>query len=121
MDDIRRPIPEAPTRFIHLLRRDMRDKGYAYRTKKAYVHWVTRYIRFHGKQHPKKLGAEHINQFLSYLANEQNCAPATGIDRDPRSNVLRRHDLHDTTLRTTEIYTHVLGRGAMGVISPVDR
>ena len=23
-------------------------------------------------------------------------------------------------VRTTEIYTHVLGRGAMGVISPID-
>jgi integron integrase len=77
MDDIRPPVPAASTRFIHQLRRDMRDKGYAYKTEKTYVHWVTRYIRFHGKQHPKKLGAEHINQFLSYLANEQNCAPAT--------------------------------------------
>jgi integron integrase len=55
----------------------MRDKGYAYKTEKTYVHWVTRYIRFHGKHHPTKLGAEHINQFLSYLANEKNCAPAT--------------------------------------------
>ena len=95
--------------------------------------------------------------------------PATSIGRDPRSGELRRHHLHNTTLRksigrarreanitkpvrchtfrhsfatrllqqgydirtiqkllghsdvrTTEIYTHVLGRGAMGVISPLD-
>lgn len=95
--------------------------------------------------------------------------PSARIGLDPRSNVMRRHHLHNTVLRkyvraalaktgirkpvkthtfrhsfatrllqkgydirtiqkllghedvtTTEIYTHVLCRGAMGVISPVD-
>ncbi len=95
--------------------------------------------------------------------------PSTRVGLDPRSGVMRRHHLHNTSLRnyvrtavaktgirkpvkthtfrhsfatrllqkgydirtiqkllghedvtTTEIYTHVLGRGAMGVISPVD-
>ena len=95
--------------------------------------------------------------------------PATRIGADPRSGVLRRHHLHETSLRkvvgqarraaginkpvrchtfrhsfatrllqqgydlrtiqkllghsdvrTTEIYTHVVGRGAMGVVSPLD-
>lgn len=77
MDDIRPPIPVSSNRFIHSLRRDMRDKGYAYKTEKTYVHWIKRYILFNGKQHPEQLGAEHINRFLSHLANEQNCSPAT--------------------------------------------
>jgi hypothetical protein len=51
MDDIRPPIPEVPTRFNHLLRRDLRGHS---------------------------------------------------------------------DVRTTEIYTHMLGPGAMGVISPMD-
>jgi integron integrase len=95
--------------------------------------------------------------------------PSSGIAKDPRTGVLRRHHLHHSSLRkqvtkarlaagmtkhvhchtfrhsfatrllqqgydlrtiqkllghsdvkTTEIYTHVLGRGAMGVISPLD-
>jgi integron integrase len=77
MDDIRPPIPEAPTRFIDSLHRDLRDQGYAYKAEKTYVHWIKRYILFHGKQHPQQLGADHINGFLSYLANEKYCAPAT--------------------------------------------
>ena len=77
MDDIRSPIPEASTRFLHLLRRDMRSRGYAYRTEKTYIHWVARYIRYHGKQHPRRLGADPINRFLSHLANDKQCAPAT--------------------------------------------
>ncbi|MEM6580533.1 MAG: integron integrase [Pseudomonadota bacterium] len=77
MDDIRQLIPEASTRFIHLFRKDMRDRGYAYKTEQTYVHWVKRYIRFHSKRHPRELGAEHISQFLSYLANRKNCSPAT--------------------------------------------
>lgn len=155
MDDIRPPIPEESTHFIHMLRRRMRSKGYAYKTEKTYVHWITRYIRFHGRRHPQKLGAEHIDQFLSYLANEQNCAPATQrIALNALIYVYRKFlqlDLEQLTfeqarlkrrlpvvlthaevrhllermqghsdVRTTEIYTHVLGRGAMGVISPVD-
>jgi integron integrase len=95
--------------------------------------------------------------------------PSARVGLDPRSNVMRRHHLHNTVLRkyvraavaktnirkpvkthtfrhsfatrllqkgydirtiqkllghedvtTTEIYTHVLNRGAMGVISPMD-
>jgi len=55
----------------------MRDRGYAYKTEKTYVHWIKRYILFHGKQRPEQLGSGHINAFLSYLANEKYCAPAT--------------------------------------------
>ena len=40
--------------------------------------------------------------------------PATSIGRDPRTGELRRHHLHNTTLRKS------IGRAAMGVISPLD-
>ena len=77
MQDIRPAIPPGSHRLIPLLRRHMRDNGYAYQTEKTYVHWVKRFIRFHGKQHPQKLTGLHINQFLSFLANERSCSPAT--------------------------------------------
>jgi len=55
----------------------MRDAGYAWKTEKTYVHWVTRFIRYHDKRHPATLSTVHIEQFLSYLANERQCSPAT--------------------------------------------
>jgi integron integrase len=38
------------------------------RTAKAYVHWIRRYILFHGKRHPRELGRHEIEQFLNDLA-----------------------------------------------------
>lgn len=77
MDDIRVPIPKASTRFTHLLRQDLRDKGYAYQTEKTYLHWVKRFIHFHGDRHPLSMGVEHINRFISYLGTQRDCSPGT--------------------------------------------
>jgi hypothetical protein len=37
-------------------------------TEKTYVDWIRRYIYFHGKRHPKDLGAEEVEAFLTDLA-----------------------------------------------------
>jgi integron integrase len=39
--------------------------------------WIKRFILFHGKRHPKEMGAEEVGKFLTYLAVERNVAPAT--------------------------------------------
>lgn len=77
MDDIPPAIPSGSQSFIHCLRRNMRDKGYAFQTEKTYIHWIKRFICFHNKQHPEKMGARHINQFLSALGHDRHCSPAT--------------------------------------------
>lgn len=77
MDDIRPSIPREPVRLLDRVRRHMRDAGYAWKTEKTYIHWMRRFILFHGKQHPSRMSSEHINGFLSSLANERNCSPAT--------------------------------------------
>lgn len=77
MDDIRPVISANPTRLLDQIRRHMRDAGYAWKTEKTYIHWIRRYILFHGKQHPVKLSEAHISQFLSSLANEHSCSPST--------------------------------------------
>jgi integron integrase len=41
------------------------------------VHWIVRYIRFHGRRHPKDLSEEHVTAFLSALANDRHVAAAT--------------------------------------------
>jgi integrase len=75
------PAPEAgvlrPPRLLDQMRDCLRVAHYSLRTEKAYVHWVLRYIRYHGRRHPRELGPEHVGAFLSSLATRRNVAPAT--------------------------------------------
>lgn len=77
MDDVRPAIPAGSKRFVHQVRQDMRNKGYAYQTEKTYLHWIKRFIAFHKMQHPNRMGEQHINQFLSHLGGRRDCSPAT--------------------------------------------
>ena len=43
---------QAP-KLLDQVRYAMRLKHYSLETEKSYVHWIKRYILFHGKQHPK--------------------------------------------------------------------
>jgi integron integrase len=58
-----------------------RTKGMSYKTEKAYVGWVERYVHFcrDGKtwRHPKECGAEQVEAFLTYLAVERDVAAST--------------------------------------------
>jgi hypothetical protein len=74
---IRPPVPPQPSRLLDQLRRHMRDGGYAWKTEKTYIHWIVRFIRFHGKQHPATLSARHVEQYLSHPGNERQWGPAT--------------------------------------------
>lgn len=52
-------------------------RHYSIRTERTYAHWVRRYILFHGKRHPREMGAAELTAFLSSLAEDRNVAPAT--------------------------------------------
>ncbi len=60
--------------FLNSIRMDMRQKGYALKTEKTYLYWIKYFIVFHKKQHPQSLGSSEVQQFLSYLANNQHVA-----------------------------------------------
>jgi integron integrase len=47
------------------------------RTERTYTHWIVRYIHFHGRRHPRHLGAGEVTAFLSSLANQGHVAAAT--------------------------------------------
>ncbi len=55
--------------FLNSMRDRIRVKQYSYKTEKAYLDWVERYIRFHGIRHPKDMGRDEIESFLSDMAN----------------------------------------------------
>lgn len=70
------PEKQAP-RLIEQVRDVLRREHYSISTEKNYIQWIKRYIYFHNKQHPKELGAEHIETYLTYLARQRNVAPPT--------------------------------------------
>ena len=77
MDDVQIPLPARPVRFLDQLRAFIRLDGKTYATEQTYVYWATQFIRFHHKRHPRELGAEHVEAYLSFLALRRNAAPST--------------------------------------------
>lgn len=67
---------KSPKLLDHV-RETLRTKHYSYRTEQTYVDWITRFILFHNKRHPKEMGAEEVQAFISYLANERHVAAST--------------------------------------------
>ena len=66
-----------PPRLLDQVRAAIRRLNYSRRTEEAYVHWIKRYIYFHGKRHPNGLGETEATAFLSHLASERKVAAAT--------------------------------------------
>lgn len=67
---------QAP-RLLDQVRAALRLRHYSYRTEQAYVHWTRRYILFHGKRHPDRLGAAEVEAFLSALATDRQVSAST--------------------------------------------
>lgn len=55
----------------------MRYHHYGHRTEEAYVRWIKGFIYFHNKKHPKDMGKEEIEAYLSHLAVKQHVAIST--------------------------------------------
>ena len=53
------------------MRHIIRMKHYSPKTEISYVGWIKRYVLYHNKKHPKEMGAQEIEQYLSYLATEK--------------------------------------------------
>ena len=64
-------------RLLDVVRARIRTKHYSIRTEKSYVHWIRRFVAFHGNQHPRELGADGVERFLSHLAVDRNVSAAT--------------------------------------------
>jgi integron integrase len=68
----------APARrLLDQLRDRLRYLHYSIRTEEAYVHWVRAFVRFQGLRHPKGMGADEVQAFLSWLAVERHVSVST--------------------------------------------
>ena len=55
----------------------IRRKHYSHRTEKSYLQWIKRYVIFHHKRHPREMGKDEVEAFLTYLAVEGKVAAST--------------------------------------------
>jgi len=70
------PTATGP-RLLDRVRQAIKTRHYSHRTEKAYVHWIRRFIFFHGKRHPLEMGAPEVAEFLTYLAVQRKVSAST--------------------------------------------
>ena len=64
-------------KLLDQLRQAIRTRHYSWRTEKAYVQWVRRFVLFHQKRHPAEMGSAELRAFLTHLAVEENVSAST--------------------------------------------
>lgn len=74
-DDAEAMVPKSS--LLSEVRRVLRLHHYSLRTEQAYVAWIRRFVLENGKRHPRDMGAEEVERFLSALAVERHLAPGT--------------------------------------------
>lgn len=72
-----RTAPVRQPKLIDQLRDEMRRRHYSRRTESTYWAWIRKFIFFHGLRHPKEMGEQEINRFLSSLAIEGKVSAST--------------------------------------------
>jgi integron integrase len=70
------PIPRPP-RLLDQVRQILRLRHYALRTEECYLQWITRFILFHHKRHPRDMNAAEVEQFLTDLAVHGHVSAST--------------------------------------------
>jgi integron integrase len=70
-------VRDPPVRLSDRVRTVLRVRHYSLRTERAYLDWMTRFVKFHGGRHPTQMGAPEVVAFLTHLAADLHVSPAT--------------------------------------------
>jgi integrase len=63
--------------LLEVAKEKMRTRHFAYRTEQIYLHWIRRYVNFYDRRHPRGLGHEGVEKFLSHLAVDAKVGAST--------------------------------------------
>jgi integron integrase len=69
-------MPEGRGLF-EVAREKIRTRHLALRTEHAYLQWMRRYVKFHGRRHPRDMGPAHVEAFLTHLAVVERVGAST--------------------------------------------
>ena len=67
----------AAALLLDVVRDRIRAKHYSYRTEKAYLQWIRRFVRFHRGRHPREMGKGEVERFLTTLATRDHVSAST--------------------------------------------
>ena len=70
-------LPGGGPRLLDSVRIALRTRHYSRKTEKTYIGWIRRFIVFHGKRHPRDMGAVEVTQYRSSLATAGRVAAST--------------------------------------------
>ena len=68
-----KPAPK----LLEKVREVLRLKHDSPKTEKSYVHWIRQFVRYDHLRHPRELGAQEVEAFLTHLAVEQKVSSST--------------------------------------------
>ena len=71
------PSQHQPPKLLKQVCEAIRARHYSLRTEDTYLRWIKRFILFHGKRHPRDMGVQEVQQFLSHLAVAGHVAAST--------------------------------------------
>ncbi len=71
------PTVVQPPKLLDQVRDRLRVKHYSIRTEQVYVDWIKRFIWFHDKRHPRDMGAQEVEAFLTHLAVKGKVSAST--------------------------------------------
>jgi site-specific recombinase XerD len=66
-----------PPGLIQRYREELQARHDAKCIVATYEKWLRRFLRFHGMRHPREMGSEEVNAFLTHLAVERQVSPST--------------------------------------------
>lgn len=75
--DTREPVSTAAPNLWQRIAIACRTRGFSLATERTYVAWAKRFVQFHGRRHPRDMGADEAQQFLNHLAVEREVSPST--------------------------------------------
>lgn len=64
-------------KLLDQVRAKCRFKHFSFSTEKSYVTWIKRFILYHNKKHPQKLGKNEIETYLTHLAVNRRVSAST--------------------------------------------
>lgn len=59
------------------MRGEIQRRKYSPKTEKTYLYWVRQFIYYHNKQHPKDMGTQEVEGFLTHLSTNKQVSGST--------------------------------------------